>query len=76
MQFLSCWDKVSALEDILGPSGDRSGLVDRNIYICREVFAIILFVAVYGQWQAWINGLIELCDVVVDVGLSDISVLV
>ena len=72
--FALCWEKFYALESILGSDGNHSGLGDENICICREVLILLLFAAVDSQWQAWVDVFIEPCNVVVNVGLADISV--
>ena len=74
--FTSFWDEVSALEGTIGSDGDHSGVRDGKICIFHKVLAFLLFAAVHVQRQAWIDGLIEPCDVVADVGLADITVLV
>ena len=59
---------------MLGYGGDHSGIGDGDNCICSKVLVLLLLVAVDGQNQAWIYGLIELCYDVIDVGLADITV--
>ena len=54
--FVPCCDNVSALEGMIGSCGDHRGLGDGKTIICREVLALLLFDAVYSQWQAWVDG--------------------
>ena len=68
------WDEASALEGMLCSIDDHSGFGDGKICICRKVLSLILFAAVDGQRQAWIDGFIGMCNVVVDIGLADITV--
>ena len=62
------------MEGMLGSGSDHSVLGDGNICIFREVLSLILFPEVYGQWQAWVDGFIEACDVVIDDSLANIAV--
>ena len=45
-----------------------------NIGIRRKVLAILLFAAVVGNHQDWIDGMNEHSDVVIDVILADLVV--
>ena len=74
MPFAPSWDEDSALQGMLGFGGDHRGLRKENIFICSKVLELLLFAAVYGHRQAWIDGLVESGYVVIDVGLDDIAV--
>ena len=64
------------MEGMIGSGGDHGGLGDGDICICRKVLTLLLFVEVDRQWQAWVDGFHEICNVVVDVGLINIVALV
>ena len=59
---------------MLGFGGDHSGLRNGNIFIRSKVLELLLFAAVDGHQEAWIEGLVESGYVVIDVGLDDIAV--
>ena len=59
---------------MFGSCGDHGGLINGKIFIRSKVLSLLLFMAVEGQRQAWIDGFIGMCNVVVDIGLADITV--
>ncbi len=59
---------------MLGPGGYHQFVGDWDSCVNGEDLALFLFARVDGQWEAGVDADVELCHVVVQVGLADLSV--
>ena len=59
---------------MFGSCGDHGGLRNGKIFIRSKVLSLLFFMAVDGQRQAWIDGMVESGYVVVNFSLADLAV--